>query len=229
MFEHEYPHAARCTADLSKDRSIREVNKNYPRDETPGYDLSEILEAGPRASEPPHRAALRSGSGCRSPGRAVSWVRHGIDGGSLMASPSDIPAGFEPSGRTSAYLDTVGPIYEKLDGDYQIGLFVDGRHVNARGLCHGALLALLADVELGRVIARSQTPRMNIVTVDLGLSYLASAKLGDWLQASAQIDRVGRKLAFSSGIVSANGQAVLRAVGVFQVLDSAPAAAATGS
>jgi acyl-coenzyme A thioesterase 13 len=146
----------------------------------------------------------------------------------IMLIRNDVPAGFEPSGRTSAYLDLVGPLYEKLGEDYRIGLFVDERHVNARGFCHGALLALLADVELGRVIARSQTPRMNIVTVDLSLSYLASAKLGDWLEASAQIDRVGRKLAFSSGVVSASGKVALRAVGVFQVLETAPVEPASG-
>jgi len=133
-----------------------------------------------------------------------------------------VPDGFQPSGRTSAYLDLVGPIFEKVEGDYRIGLFVDERHVNARGFCHGALLAMLADIELGRVLARSETPRLNLVTVNLGLSYLASAELGEWLEAAGQIDRLGKRLAYSSGFVSANGKPVLRAVGVFQVIGAGP-------
>src|SRR5260370_478925 len=143
--------------------------------------------------------------------------------GSKTNSRPDPPAGFVPSERSSAYLDLIGPILEcKTDVDYRIGLRVDGRHVNSRGCCHGALLALLADIQLGRILAMSTTPSLNLVTVNLSLTYLAAAKIGDWLEARAQIDRVGKRLAYSSGFVLANDTPVLRATGIFQVLHQDP-------
>ena len=145
-----------------------------------------------------------------------------VDGGK-SGPGSDIPAGFVPSKRSSAYLDLIGPILEcKSDVDYRIGLRVDERHVNSRGFCHGALLALLSDVQLGRILAISTTPSLNLVTVNLSLTYLAAAKTGDWLEARAQIDRVGKRLAYSSGFVFANDIPVLRATGIFQVLQRDP-------
>jgi acyl-coenzyme A thioesterase 13 len=150
--------------------------------------------------------------------RSETKEGHG-EKGSANFPRRGIPAGFTPSQRTSAYLDLIGPIFEQNGEDYRIGLFVDERHVNTRGLCHGALLASLADIELGRILSISRTPRLNLVTVNLALSYLASAKLGDWLEAHGQIDRIGKKLAHSSGFVLANGTPVVRATGIFQVLD----------
>lgn len=130
-----------------------------------------------------------------------------------------VPDGFTPSRRTSNLLDLLGPLFESGSGSsYRIGLRVDERHVNARGFCHGALLALLADVHLGRLCAMTAEPRLPLVTVGLSLSYLSTAKLGDWLEAQGQVDRIGRTLAHSSGLVSANGKPALRAVGAFQIV-----------
>jgi uncharacterized protein (TIGR00369 family) len=129
------------------------------------------------------------------------------------------PAGFKPSARSSNFLKTVGPLYEReLQGDYRIGLFVDERHVNNRGFCHGALMALLADVHLGRLCARSATPRLNVVTSNLTLAFLSTARQGAWLEATGAIDRVGKALAHSSGMVLADGVPVLRATGTFAVV-----------
>ena len=132
---------------------------------------------------------------------------------------TDAPAGFAPSKRSSAYLDLIGPIFEAGQGpDYRLGLRVDERHVNMRGHCHGGILAGLADVFLGRLLAQSAEPPLPLVTVHLGLDYLMVARLGAWLEASGRIDRVGRTLAHSSGIVTADGKPALRCAGVFQVV-----------
>jgi acyl-coenzyme A thioesterase 13 len=130
-----------------------------------------------------------------------------------------VPEGFKPSARSSNFLETVGPLYEReREGDYRIGLFVDERHVNNRGLCHGALMALLADVHLGRLCAHSATPRLNVVTSNLTLAFLSTARQGAWLEAAGQIDRIGKALAHSSGMVMADGVPVLRATGTFAVV-----------
>jgi uncharacterized protein (TIGR00369 family) len=129
------------------------------------------------------------------------------------------PAGFAVSKRSSNLLDLLGPLYESGTGpEYRVGLRVDERHINNKGFCHGAVLAMIADVFLGRLIAVSQQPVPGFVTVNLGLTYLTPARQGDWLEAAGHVDKVGKNLAHSSGTVSANGIPVLRATGTFQMI-----------
>lgn len=135
-----------------------------------------------------------------------------------QADSAAVPAGFSRSARSSGYLDLIGPLQEAGHGaDYRLGLRVDARHVNARGFCHGGVLAAIADVHLGRLASQSAILEVPLVTVHLGLDYLATAKLGAWLEASGRVDRIGRTLAHSSGIITADGQPVLRCAAVFQV------------
>jgi uncharacterized protein (TIGR00369 family) len=138
----------------------------------------------------------------------------------MMTAPeTETPADFTPSQRSSALLDTLGPIFERGTGaDYRIGLRVDRRHINNKGFCHGALLAMLADVHLGRLCGLSVDPRPVLVTAGLTLAYLSAAKLGEWLEATGQVDRMGRSLAYATGMVLADGRPALRATGTFQVM-----------
>jgi len=132
---------------------------------------------------------------------------------------TDIPDGFAPSKRLSPYLELIGPVFEAGKGpDYRLGMRVDQRHVNMRGYCHGGILAGLADVFLGRLLGHGSETPLPLITVHLGLDYLAVARLGAWLEASGRIDRIGRSLAHSSGVVTADGKPALRCTGVFQVL-----------
>ncbi len=137
------------------------------------------------------------------------------------ATTTDVPAGFAPSVRSSNLLDLLGPLYEAGEGaGYRIGLRADHRHSNAKDMCHGAVLAMLADVYLGRLCAQSQGMRLNLVTSGLTLAYLSAAKAGDWLEVVGEVDRVGRNTAISTGRVLANGKPVLRATGTFQVIQA---------
>jgi uncharacterized protein (TIGR00369 family) len=143
----------------------------------------------------------------------------------------DLPEGYSHSRRHSNYLDLVGPIYEAGEGDtYRIGLRVSTQHANARGICHGGLLATLADTCLTRLAmiaahgpesmgARGFAP---MVTIHLGLDYLGPARLGDWLEASGRLDRAGRKVIYTSGTITANGKPSMRMTGIFQVKGEGP-------
>jgi len=136
--------------------------------------------------------------------------------------PPPLPDGFTPSRRSSNLLDLLGPLFERdTEGGYRIGLRVDARHSNAKGFCHGAVLALLADVHLGRLCGRGMQPPRPLVTAGLTLAYLSPARLGDWLEAAGEVDRVGRTLAHANGLVLANGKPALRAVGTFQIVAGA--------
>lgn len=129
-----------------------------------------------------------------------------------------IPAGYARSARSSPYLDLIGPLHEAGEGaDYRLGMIVDARHMNARGLCHGAVLSAIADVYLGRLVGAAQELRLPLVTVSLGLDFLSAARQGDWLDMRGQVDRVGKTLCHSSGLITAGGRPVLRAHAIFQV------------
>jgi acyl-coenzyme A thioesterase 13 len=58
---------------------------------------------------------------------------------------SDPVAGFVPHERQSPFLELIGPLLER-GGEVgtEFALRIDERHVNARGLAHGAVLAALA-------------------------------------------------------------------------------------
>ncbi len=137
--------------------------------------------------------------------------------GTVREPMSEVPAGFEPSRRTSPFLDVIGPVYTRAgEGEVLLGLRARTEHLNTRGFVHGAVLAALLDVVCGRNCAM-RIGQPGLVTVSLNVDFVASARDGDWLEASAMVTRVGRRLAFSHGRVEAEGKPVATASGVFAV------------
>lgn len=56
-----------------------------------------------------------------------------------------VPEAFVEYARSSRYLDLIGPIFEHRGDASIVGLVLDERHTNARGMLHGGLLAAVAD------------------------------------------------------------------------------------
>ena len=130
---------------------------------------------------------------------------------------SEVPAGFEQSRRSSPFLDMIGPVYTRAGEDgILLGLRARTEHLNTRGFVHGAILAALLDVICGRNCA-VRIGQPGLVTVSLTVDYVASAREGDWLEASATVTRVGRRLAFAHGRVEVAGKPVATASSVFVV------------
>jgi acyl-coenzyme A thioesterase 13 len=130
---------------------------------------------------------------------------------------SEVPAGFEPSRRTSPFLDLIGPVYTRTtERRILLGLRARTEHLNTRGFVHGAILAAMLDVVCARNCA-ALTEHLSVVTVSLTVDYVAAARDGDWLEASAAVTRVGRRLAFADGRVDAEGKHVAKASAVFAV------------
>ena len=129
-----------------------------------------------------------------------------------------VPAGFEPLFRSSPFLERTGPFYCKARGAaLQIGLRVLEHHLNARGAVHGGLLMTMADIALGYAMATSVDPPVAAVTSSLTTDFAGSAKLGDWLESTVDIQKVGRTLAFANVYLSVGEQRIVRASGVFAV------------
>jgi uncharacterized protein (TIGR00369 family) len=140
-------------------------------------------------------------------------------------SQLETPEGFKPLFRSSPVLELIGPLYGRGEGrDLEIGLRVEKKHCNARGTVHGGILATLADVALGYAMAFSTQPPTGAVTANLSLDFAGTAKVGDWLQTSVDIQKQGSQLAFANCYIAAGAERIVRASAVFLVtgaLDSA--------
>ena len=134
---------------------------------------------------------------------------------------SDIPEGFRrvQRPRPNPFNEMVGPFYERRQGDtVSLGLRIEERHCNSRGICHGGLLATLADLALGYSALARGGPggdKRSFVTVSLSLDYAGSAKLGDWVESESEVQKTGARLAFVNGTLVANGARIVRASAIF--------------
>lgn len=128
-----------------------------------------------------------------------------------------IPEGFHRSRRPvpNPFNEMVGPFYERRSGkEVALGLRIEARHTNSRGICHGGLLATMADLALGYacLVAGGQS---SFVTVNLALDFAGSAKIGDWVESEVQVQKTGARLAFANGYLLAGGKRIVRASAVF--------------
>ena len=133
---------------------------------------------------------------------------------------ADIPAGFAPIFRTSPFLETIGPLYSAGSGaSLVIGIRVQEKHTNARGTLHGGVLASIADIALGYGLATSTSPPTSMVTANLSVDFAGSAKIGDWIETTLDIQKIGSRMAFANVYFSVAGERIARASGVFLVTE----------
>jgi uncharacterized protein (TIGR00369 family) len=136
-----------------------------------------------------------------------------------VSETPDIPEGFKALNRGGQFLAQLGPLYLRKAGDqYIIGLRIEERHTNIRGIAHGGMLLTLADSALGIVLSSSRTPPQPMVTVNLSTDFVESANPGDWVEAHVDIQRVGKRLAFANCYLMVGERRILRASGVFALM-----------
>lgn len=124
--------------------------------------------------------------------------------------------GFTVFGRTSPFLDLIGPLWSKqTDAGLQFALAIDERHCNARGSAHGGVLSGLADVALGYATASSQDPPPHLVTASMTIDFVGPAKCGDVVVTATDIQRVGRRMAFANCYLYVGERRIVRASAVF--------------
>ncbi len=135
--------------------------------------------------------------------------------------PAGIPPGFAPLGRGSPFLQLFGPLYgKKAEGSTIIGLRVEEKHLNTGGVAHGGMLVTLADSALGIAVWDALASRERMVTVSLSTDFVEAARLGDFVEAHVDIQKVGKRLAFASCYLLVGERRILRASGVFALLPS---------
>jgi uncharacterized protein (TIGR00369 family) len=132
------------------------------------------------------------------------------------------PAPFTLHPRKSPLTTPWEPIYADVREDrWVLAVEVREPHTNSRGGPHGGLIAALADnamgLSCGVMLARLEIPSRGLVTVSLGLDYLAAAQMGQWLTFDTDFIKPGKSLCFAEATVSADGKLVARARATFKV------------
>lgn len=132
---------------------------------------------------------------------------------------ADVPDGYQRHQRTSGLTAPWEPIYVKTtDMAVLLGLRAGAAHANSRGIVHGGLLTALADNAMGLSCGHKLDGGARLVTVSLTIDFLASAKLGQWVEVDTTYVKTGRRLCFAQAFVRADGEPCARASGVFSVV-----------
>ena len=136
------------------------------------------------------------------------------------APDPSIPKGFEPRRFGDGFIAANGPLYvKKLNPGIVLGFRVEPRHCNPMGICHGGMIATFCDMLLpiSAHYLSADLGRRFLPTINLQIDYLAASPKGAWVQGEAQLLRSTRSLVFMQGVVSADGQPVARASGIFKI------------
>ena len=129
----------------------------------------------------------------------------------------DIPEDFVPY-TASAFASTFGPVFESRSGTVPVlGVRATQQHANSMGRVHGGLLLALSDTALGN-FARSVIAESALaVTVDLSASFMAGARIGQWIEVHPSLDRKGQSIIFVSGEVRCDGSMIGKVSATFFV------------
>jgi uncharacterized protein (TIGR00369 family) len=128
-----------------------------------------------------------------------------------------VPEGFSRHFRRSPFTDPWEPLYSRRIGEgVSIGVVASPAHANSRGFVHGGLIAALADNAMGLSCGQQLDGVPCLVTVNLVVDYLGTATIGQWLQITPTVVKLGANLCFAQAIVSADGRPCARANATFK-------------
>src|SRR6201995_4988044 len=132
---------------------------------------------------------------------------------------TNIPDGFRPFKFSTGFIEAIGPLYGKWDGqNLLMGFRCEMRHCNPGGVAHGGMLATFADMLLPFASRfQSKTDMGFLPTVNLACDFLAPAPKGAWVEGRGDVVRMTRNLLFAQGLATADGESCLRANGIFKI------------
>lgn len=130
-----------------------------------------------------------------------------------------IPEGFQEHFRKSPVTDPWEPLYSRRSADkVELAFDVRTAHCNSRGFLHGGVLAALCDNFMGLSLAAVlDNPKASIVTVNLSLDYIGSAKIGDVVVVDPRVIKSGGSIAFCDAIARSGDAIIARANATFRV------------
>ena len=133
----------------------------------------------------------------------------------------EVPEGFVrmEAGTSPTFVSHIGPIWIKREGDYPvIGVRAQQYHCNPFRELHGGFIAGLADFATAYTLMTGPEPTPTAVTLQLSTQMIASAGLGDWIEARGKLRRKGRSIAFVDVEFTCKGRIIAASDAVFRVL-----------
>ncbi len=131
--------------------------------------------------------------------------------------PWDPPEGFQESTTRGPYTSHNGPFFHKTtDEGFWHGVRVQKRHCNSKGITHGGMLMAFADGLLGTAVYLET--RTVALTARMNSDFLSSARPGEWLEGTARVTRATASVAFCEAELYVGKRSVLRATGVFKLM-----------
>ncbi len=132
------------------------------------------------------------------------------------------PPGFKAMEGRGHFSSHNGPYF------YQEGLatgagqafFALDRHANGLGLVHGGMLTAFMDGLLAAAVFRET--RAIAVTIHLSIDFLHMARVGEWVFGESHVTRATRDVAFVEGRAYVGKRDVVRASGVFKLMQKRP-------
>lgn len=125
-------------------------------------------------------------------------------------------AQFSRHDRKSPLTDPWEPIYRRMNHHFvTLAVHASEQHTNSRGFVHGGIIAALADNAMGLSCAAAAQNSSGGVTVNLNISYVASAQLNDWLEFETNFVKPGKTLSFAGCLVHTADRIVAHATASF--------------
>jgi uncharacterized protein (TIGR00369 family) len=125
------------------------------------------------------------------------------------------PEGFEPVHVPGPFLHVNGPLHGHLeDNNLRLGLRIEDRHCNSSGWCHGGTMMMLADVQMGIGTMFLSENYSFMPTMHMSTDFAVPVRAGAWLVGETQIMRLTRNIAFSTCLLTVDGEPVVRSSSV---------------
>ena len=141
--------------------------------------------------------------------------RHLIDESSIP----DPPQGYRLASGRGPFTTHNGP-YFNLEGSGEgsaQAFYALSRHANGLGLVHGGMLSAFMDGLLAAAAYR--TTQKTGVTIHLSIDFLHMARVGEWVMGEAKVTRATKDIAFVEGRAYVGSHDVVRASGVFKLMN----------
>lgn len=129
------------------------------------------------------------------------------------------PEGFVRSAGRGQFSTLNGPYFHKppVEGVVSQAFYALPRHTNGIGIVHGGMLSAFTDGLLAGAVGFG-TGKVG-VTIHLSIDFLHMARQGDWVIGEAHMTRATKDVAFSEGVLRARGVDIVRASGIFKLMD----------
>lgn len=128
------------------------------------------------------------------------------------------PGGFDLYGEPGTFMGLNGPLYvsPKANGEV-LTMRAEAQHANAGGVVGGGFVMTLLAATMGVAVSAACKTTGHCPALEIDSRFLGFAKVGQVLIGVAEVERVTRAVVFASATLTADGQIVGKASGVFSI------------